>query len=133
MRPDGLPLWERTRPHPHESLVPWGNHLVSMLLLRLSAQDLLTLNLRRRMVPHLAARYRHFRGRDVSDTEREAWAESLIELAEDLVEAERGNVEMVVECAATVDEPQKGSPPSSMSCSWADTPRRACRRSNSLS
>ncbi|MFF0005567.1 DUF2075 domain-containing protein [Streptomyces tibetensis] len=81
-----------------------------MLLLRLSAQDLLTLNLRRQMVPHLAARYRHFRSRDVSATEREAWAESLVELAEDLVEAERGNVEMVVECAATVDEPQKGEP-----------------------
>lgn len=91
--------------------MPWGNHLVSMLLLRLSAQDLLTLNSRRRMVPHLAARYRYFRGRDVSDTEREAWAESLVELAEDLVRAERGNVEMVVECAATVDEPKKGEPP----------------------
>ncbi|MFG3022536.1 DNA/RNA helicase domain-containing protein [Streptomyces sp. NPDC048254] len=82
-----------------------------MLLLRLSAQDLLTLNSRRRMVPHLAARYRYFRGRDVSDGEREAWAASLVELAEDLVEADRGNVEMVVECAATVDEPEKGEPP----------------------
>nr|WSS66583.1 DUF2075 domain-containing protein [Streptomyces sp. NBC_01177] len=82
-----------------------------MLLLRLSAQDLLTLNSRRRMVPHLAARYQHFRGRDVSDSERKAWAESLVELAEDLVEAERGNVEMVVECAATVDEPRKGESP----------------------
>ncbi|MGW1193560.1 DUF2075 domain-containing protein [Streptomyces sp. NPDC002559] len=82
-----------------------------MLLLRLSAQDLLTLNSRRRMVPHLAARYQHFRGRDVSDSERKAWAESVVELAEDLVEAERGNVEMVVECAATVDEPRKGEPP----------------------
>ncbi|SDO24068.1 Uncharacterized conserved protein [Streptomyces sp. cf386] len=91
--------------------MPWGNHFVSMLLLRLSAQDLLALNSRRRMVPHLAARYRYFRGRDVSDTEREAWAESLVELAENLVEAERGNVEMVVECAATVEEPNKGEPP----------------------
>lgn len=63
------------------------------------------------MVPHLAARYQHFRGRDVSDSERKAWAESVVELAEDLVEAERGNVEMVVECAATVDEPRKGEPP----------------------
>ncbi|MFI9054260.1 DUF2075 domain-containing protein [Streptomyces anulatus] len=82
-----------------------------MLLLRLSAQDLLTLNSRRRMVPHLAARYQHFRGRDVSDSERQAWAESVVKLAEDLVEAERGNVEMVVECAATVDEPRKGESP----------------------
>lgn len=81
-----------------------------MLLLRLSAQDLLTLNSRQRMVSHLAARYWYFRGRDVSDTERAAWAESLVELAEDLVDAERGNVEMVVECAATVDEPKKGEP-----------------------
>ena len=63
------------------------------------------------MVPHLAARYRYFRGRDVSRTEREAWGESLIELAEDLVAAERGNVEMVVECAATVIGPEKGEPP----------------------
>ncbi|MFD4128830.1 DUF2075 domain-containing protein [Streptomyces globisporus] len=82
-----------------------------MLLLRLSAQDLLTLNSRRRMVPHLAARYQHFRGRDVSASERKAWAESVVELAEDLVEAERGNVEMVVECAATVDEPREGESP----------------------
>ncbi|MEU1119268.1 MULTISPECIES: DUF2075 domain-containing protein [unclassified Streptomyces] len=82
-----------------------------MLLLRLSAQDLLTLNSRRHMVPHLAARYRYFRGRDVSATERAAWAESLVELAEDLVEAERGSVEMVVECAATVDAPESGEPP----------------------
>ncbi len=82
-----------------------------MLLLRLSAQDLLTLNERRRMVPHLAARYRHFQGTDVSRTEREAWAESLVQLAEDLVEAERGNVEMIVECAATVDAPEKGQTP----------------------
>ncbi|MFI6942041.1 DUF2075 domain-containing protein [Streptomyces sp. NPDC050418] len=82
-----------------------------MLLLRLSAQDLLALNSRRHMVAHLAARYRYFRGRDVSDSEREAWAESLVELAEDLVEAGRGNVEMVVECAATVEAPRKGDPP----------------------
>ncbi|GAT83618.1 hypothetical protein STXM2123_4319 [Streptomyces sp. F-3] len=50
--------------HLHESLVPWGNHLVSVLLLKLAAQDLLTLNSRRRMVPHLAARWGHFRGSD---------------------------------------------------------------------
>ncbi|WP_203614837.1 DUF2075 domain-containing protein [Streptomyces sp. SID13726] len=82
-----------------------------MLLLRLSAQDLLTLDERRRMVPHLAARYRYFRGRDVSRSEREAWAESLVQLARDLVAAERGNVEMIVECAATVDAPEKGEAP----------------------
>jgi hypothetical protein len=81
-----------------------------MLLLRLSAQDLLTLDSRRAMVPHLAARYRYFQGRDVSASEREAWAESLVELAEDLVAAGRGNVEMIVECAATVDEPERGEP-----------------------
>jgi DUF2075 family protein len=62
------------------------------------------------MVPHLAARYRYFQGRDVSHSEREAWAESLVELAEDLVAAERGNIEMIVECAATVDEPERGEP-----------------------
>ncbi|AZS90098.1 DUF2075 domain-containing protein [Streptomyces griseoviridis] len=75
-----------------------------MLLLRLSAQDLLTLNSRRRMVPHLAARWKHFRKTDASLSERAAWAESLVELAKDLIAADRGNVEMIVECAATADE-----------------------------
>ncbi|MCX5611692.1 DUF2075 domain-containing protein [Streptomyces sp. NBC_00047] len=73
-----------------------------MLLLKLSAQDLLTLHARRRMVPHLAERWRHFRGSDASVGERTAWAESLISLANDLVAADRGNVEMVVECAASL-------------------------------
>ncbi|WP_030412334.1 DUF2075 domain-containing protein [Streptomyces sp. NRRL S-1448] len=75
-----------------------------MLLLKLAAQDLLALNARRRMVPHLAARWRHFRGSDASLTERSAWAESLVSLARDLVAAGRGKVEMIVECAATLDE-----------------------------
>ncbi|WP_349256038.1 hypothetical protein [Streptomyces sp. YU58] len=82
---------------------------MSMLLLRLSAQDLLTLNSRRRMVPHLAARWRQFRGTDASLSERTAWAESLVELAKDLIAAGRGNVEMIVECGATVDEPENPS------------------------
>ncbi len=90
--------------------MPWGNHLVSMLLLKLAAQDLLTLNNRHRMVPHLAARWRHFRGADASETERSAWAESLVSLATDLVAAGRGNVEMIVECAATLDEADRGVP-----------------------
>ncbi|MER7517976.1 DUF2075 domain-containing protein [Streptomyces sp. NPDC126499] len=75
-----------------------------MLLLKMAAQDLLTLNARRLMVPHLAARWRKFRKSDASLTERSAWAESLVSLAGDLVEAGRGNVQMVVECAATIDE-----------------------------
>ncbi|WP_369265617.1 DUF2075 domain-containing protein [Streptomyces sp. R35] len=82
-----------------------------MLLLKLAAQDLLTLNSRRRMVPHLAARWRHFRGADASLTERSAWAESLVSLAEDLVAADRGNVEMIVECAATLDETDRPGDP----------------------
>lgn len=90
--------------------MPWGNHIVSMLLLKLSAQDLLTLHARRHMVPHLAARWRYFRGSDASLTERSAWAESLISLANDLVAADRGNVEMVVECAATMDESDRPQP-----------------------
>ncbi|MHC6625775.1 DUF2075 domain-containing protein [Streptomyces globosus] len=81
-----------------------------MLLLKLSAQDLLTLHARRHMVPHLAARWRYFRGADASLTERSAWAESLISLANDLVAADRGNVEMVVECAATMDESDRPEP-----------------------
>ncbi|WP_405665893.1 DUF2075 domain-containing protein [Streptomyces sp. NBC_01166] len=83
---------------------------MSLLLLKLSAQDLLTLHARRHMVPHLAARWKHFRGSDASVTERSAWAESLISLANDLVAADRGNVEMVVECAATMDESNRSDP-----------------------
>ncbi|WP_346081906.1 MULTISPECIES: DUF2075 domain-containing protein [Actinomycetes] len=82
-----------------------------MLLLKLSAQDLLTLNRRRRMVPHLAARWRHFRGADASLSERSAWAESLVSLATDLVAAGRGNVEVIVECAATIDESERPGDP----------------------
>ncbi|MEU1016144.1 DUF2075 domain-containing protein [Streptomyces sp. NPDC005898] len=78
-----------------------------MLLLRLSARDLLTLDARRGMVPHLASRWTHFRGVKASLGECTAWAESLIELAKDLVAAERGNVEMIVECSATVDDPER--------------------------
>ncbi len=91
--------------------MPWGIHLVSMLLLKLAARDLLNLNSRRRMVPHLAARWKHFLSTDASLTERSAWAESLVRLAEDLVAAERGNVEMVVECAATLDETDRAGDP----------------------
>ncbi|OEJ97858.1 DUF2075 domain-containing protein [Streptomyces thermolilacinus] len=82
-----------------------------MLLLKLAARDLLTLNARRRMVPHLAARWRHFRGADASLSERSAWAESLVSLATDLVAAGRGDVEMIVECAATLDEKERPGDP----------------------
>ncbi|MFF3607075.1 DUF2075 domain-containing protein [Streptomyces sp. NPDC002463] len=82
-----------------------------MLLLKMAAQDLLTLNARRLMVPHLAARWRHFRSADASVTERSAWAESLVSLAGDLVAAGRGNVEMVVECAATIDDSDRPGGP----------------------
>lgn len=84
--------------------MPWGNLLVSMLLLRLAARDLLALHARRRLVPHLAARWVHFGRGESSDGERSAWARSLVSLAEDLVAAERGNVEMIVECSPTVEE-----------------------------
>ncbi|GAA2454009.1 hypothetical protein GCM10010405_42290 [Streptomyces macrosporus] len=89
----------------------WGNHLVSMLLLKLSARDLLALNERRRMVPHLAARWKRFRGSEASEGESSAWAESLVTLAEDLVAADRGNVEMIVECAATTEEDDRPGGP----------------------
>ncbi|WP_328405407.1 DUF2075 domain-containing protein [Streptomyces sp. NBC_00390] len=82
-----------------------------MLLLKLAAQDLLTLNSRHRMVPHLAARWRHFRGADASESERAAWAESLVSLATELVAADRGNVEMIVECAVTLDEADRPDGP----------------------
>ncbi|MCF2525861.1 DUF2075 domain-containing protein [Yinghuangia soli] len=82
-----------------------------MLLLKLSADDLLALDARRRMVPHLAERWRYFRGSAASEHERTAWAESLVQLACDLVAADRGNVQMIVECSATVDGlPTSGGP-----------------------
>ncbi|MEU1228384.1 DUF2075 domain-containing protein [Streptomyces sp. NPDC005828] len=84
---------------------------MSVLLLKMAAQDLLNLNARRLMVPHLAARWRHFRGADASETERAAWAESLVSLATDLVAAGRGNVEMIVECAATIDDSDRPGGP----------------------
>ncbi|MFD5335615.1 hypothetical protein [Streptomyces hawaiiensis] len=77
---------------------------MSMLLLRLSARDLLARHARRRLVPHLAARWVHFARGESSEGERSAWARSLVSLAEDLVAAERGNVEMIVQCSPTVDE-----------------------------
>ncbi|MFC0499433.1 hypothetical protein ACFFKE_32780 [Streptomyces mutabilis] len=54
-------------------------------------------------MPHLAARWVHFQRGESSDSERSAWAGSLVSLAQDLVAAERGNVEMIVECSPTVD------------------------------
>lgn len=89
----------------------WGIVLLSMLLLRLAAQDLLALNERRRLVPHLAARWLHFQRGESSDGERAAWAESLVSLAKDLVAAERGNVEMIVECSPTVDSSEGSNGP----------------------
>lgn len=79
---------------------------MSMLLLKLSAADLLALDSRRRMVPHLAARWQYFRGSEADVQERAAWAESLVELAKDMVAAGRGHVEMIVECSATIAEPE---------------------------
>ncbi|WP_243083150.1 DUF2075 domain-containing protein [Streptomyces sp. 891-h] len=81
-----------------------------MLLLKLSAEDLLTLDERHRMVPHLAERWKRFRKSDASDGERAAWAESLVELARTMVDAGRGHVEMVVECAATIGQSPKSVP-----------------------
>ncbi|MGC4997209.1 DUF2075 domain-containing protein [Streptomyces sp. DT195] len=80
---------------------------MSMLLLRLSARDLLALNARRRLVPHLADRWVHFGGGESSEGERAAWAKSLVCLAEDLMAAERGNVEMIVECSPTTDKSEE--------------------------
>src|SRR5437879_897552 len=98
-------------PPPARVTRAWGIPFVSMLLLKLSAKDLLTLNSRRRMVPHLAERWKHFRRSQASLSERSAWAVSLLELAKDLVEADRGDIEMIVECAATADEPDNGVEP----------------------
>ncbi|MGW2558683.1 DUF2075 domain-containing protein [Streptomyces sp. NPDC001514] len=69
-----------------------------MLLLQLSARHLLQLHARNRLLPHMAARWMHFKGTDASDTEKAAWKESLVRLAEELVEAGHGEVHMFVEC-----------------------------------
>ncbi|WP_197287484.1 DUF2075 domain-containing protein [Streptomyces apocyni] len=69
-----------------------------MILLQLSAEDLLRLHERRLLLSHLAARWLSFKKFDVSDTEKAAWKESLIQLASDLVAAGRGSVHMLVEC-----------------------------------
>lgn len=69
-----------------------------MLLLQLPAVDLLRLDQRRLLLSHLAARWLSFKKREVSDGEKAAWKESLIQLATDLVSAGRGDVRMLVEC-----------------------------------
>ncbi|MER5192927.1 DUF2075 domain-containing protein [Streptomyces sp. NPDC002755] len=69
-----------------------------MLLLQLPAVDLLRLDQRRLLLSHLAARWLSFKKREVSDGEKAAWKESLIQLATDLVSANRGDVRMLVEC-----------------------------------
>ncbi|KFG72658.1 hypothetical protein FM21_17375 [Streptomyces mutabilis] len=60
---------------------------------------------------HLAARWVHFQRGESSDGERSAWAGSLVSLAQDLVAAERGNVEMIVECSPTVDSSEGANGP----------------------
>ncbi|MGW8359298.1 DUF2075 domain-containing protein [Streptomyces wedmorensis] len=69
-----------------------------MLLLQLSARHLLKLHHRDRLLPHMAARWVRFKGKPVSDTEQEAWRESLVRLAEELVDAGHGELHMFVEC-----------------------------------
>ncbi|MGQ4389850.1 DNA/RNA helicase domain-containing protein [Streptomyces sp. SAS_270] len=60
--------------------------------------DLLRLDQRRLLLSHLAARWLSFKKKEVSESEKEAWKESLIQLATDLVSAGRGDVRMLVEC-----------------------------------
>ncbi|MGI5454299.1 DNA/RNA helicase domain-containing protein [Streptomyces sp. CA-249302] len=69
-----------------------------MLLLQLPAVDLLRLDQRRLLLSHLAARWLSFKKKEVSQGEKAAWKESLIQLATDLVSADRGDVRMLVEC-----------------------------------
>ncbi|MGW2303886.1 DUF2075 domain-containing protein [Streptomyces sp. NPDC001809] len=69
-----------------------------MLLLQLSARRLLRLHDRDRLLSHMAARWVRFKGKPVSDSEREAWRESLVRLAEELVDAGHGELHMFVEC-----------------------------------
>ncbi|MFB6627573.1 DUF2075 domain-containing protein [Streptomyces sp. NPDC056374] len=69
-----------------------------MLLLQLSARHLLKLHQRDRLLPHLAARWVRFKGKPASVSEQEAWRESLVRLAEELVAAGHGELHMFVEC-----------------------------------
>ncbi|MFD7840709.1 DUF2075 domain-containing protein [Streptomyces sp. NPDC059761] len=69
-----------------------------MLLLQLSAQHLLRLHAGGRLLPHMAARWFEFRKKEASAGEQEAWKESLVRLAEELVDAGHGGVHMFVEC-----------------------------------
>ncbi|MFD5144509.1 DUF2075 domain-containing protein [Streptomyces sp. NPDC058401] len=69
-----------------------------MLLLQLSARQLLRLHARGRLLPHMAARWIEFQRKEASPGEQAAWKESLVRLAEELVEAGHGEVHMFVEC-----------------------------------
>ncbi|KOX22477.1 MULTISPECIES: DUF2075 domain-containing protein [unclassified Streptomyces] len=69
-----------------------------MLLLQLSARRLLKLHDRNRLLSHMAARWVRFKGNPASDSEQEAWRESLVRLAEELVDAGHGELHMFVEC-----------------------------------
>ncbi|MGW7209694.1 DUF2075 domain-containing protein [Streptomyces sp. NPDC054837] len=69
-----------------------------MLLLQLPAVDLLRLDRRRLLLSHLTARWLTFNKREASKGEKAAWRESLLQLANDLVSADRGDVRMLVEC-----------------------------------
>ncbi|MFD8793114.1 DUF2075 domain-containing protein [Streptomyces vinaceus] len=69
-----------------------------MLLLQLSAQHLLRLHAGGRLLPHMAARWFEFRKKEASAGEQAAWKESLVRLAEELVDAGHGGVHMFVEC-----------------------------------
>ncbi|MEU8461311.1 DUF2075 domain-containing protein [Streptomyces sp. NPDC029003] len=92
-RTDGLP--DRTCPHRTGFLVPWG---FIVLLLQLSARHLLDLHRRGRLLPHMEARWVEFRGNEASRGEKAAWKESLVRLAQELVEAGHGGIHMFVEC-----------------------------------
>ncbi|MCY0924122.1 DUF2075 domain-containing protein [Streptomyces sp. H27-G5] len=70
-----------------------------VLLLNLSASNLLMLHRKRRLlIPYLAARHAAMSGAEASEGEHRAWAESLIEMATELMEVGRGEVHMLVEC-----------------------------------
>ncbi|MEV0193330.1 DUF2075 domain-containing protein [Kitasatospora purpeofusca] len=75
-----------------------------MLLLQLPARDLLRLHERGLLISHLSQRHLVFQDRLAGPGDERAWQASLIELARDLVEVDRGDVRMFVEYQPTAPD-----------------------------
>src|SRR3712207_719715 len=68
-----------------------------MVLLRRTAHGILEMNRTGSLVHHLTTRFCFAYGHQPGSSEQQSWAASLPTLAQDLVEADLGDVEMLVE------------------------------------